>query len=100
MPKPKLTLRDARQFAITRISLRGGQFEPFLLGWYHGIETKLYASPEAVANFVEGEKKASRFNADLRPDWIDIYLNGRDDGVKGDRTRVAMMKQDADDAKP
>lgn len=93
----RITLREAEVFALHKIGLRGGSFEPFLLGWQHGYMTDLYSSPAEVERFVAAEKAAGRFPPDLRSDWVDIYLNGRDDGMKRDLTRVAIMK--ADDAK-
>lgn len=90
MPK-KLNPRQAEIFALKKIGLRGGSFEPFLLGWQHGYMTNLPASISEVDKFVVGEKAAMRFPADLRSDWTEIYLNGRDDGVKRDTTRVALI---------
>jgi hypothetical protein len=96
MKSKPLPLHNAQAFALRKIGERGGAFEPFLLGWQHGWMTGLYASLAETENFVAGEKAAGRFPADLRSDWVEIYLNGRDDGVKRDTTRVAMIRRNGD----
>jgi len=93
----KLHIRDAQSFALRKIGERGGAFQPFLLGWQHGFMTRLPASPAEVQGFVNAEIAAGRFPSDIiSGDWISTYLNGRDDGIKSDTTRVAMMRRNGD----
>jgi len=56
--------------------------EAFLTGYAHGSITGEYASRrEAEVRFPAWDR-----------DQIDSYLNGRDDGVKGDGTRVFAIR--------
>lgn len=88
-----LTLKSATAYALRRIGARGAAFEPFLLGFYHGRTTRLHTSPAETAAFVAKEVAAMRFPPNLPADWETLYLNGRDDGVKYDLTRVALMME-------
>jgi hypothetical protein len=63
------------------------QCAAFALGWRHGNVTRLHCS----------RREAETYFADVRPDWgsaeMDLYLNGRDDGVRGDRFRLDRVSE-------
>jgi len=55
--------------------------DAFRIGFQHGEMTGQHVSPREVSNWSPGWDAAE----------IEAYLNGRDDGVAGDRTRIDRM---------
>jgi hypothetical protein len=54
----------------------------FVLGFFHGRKTGLYASNREV------QAKYVHFNTEQ----VECYQNGRDDGVRGDSWRYDQMR--------
>jgi hypothetical protein len=59
---------------------RAHRDEPGLRGWLDGHVSRQFVSPREACDLYPAASA----------DWLDAYLNGRDDGVRGDVTRVAM----------
>ena len=87
-----MRLSDAERFARTRLADHGAEREPFVLGFLHGVRNVGGATVREMLDYAMAEVAVLRFSRKLDcAQWAERYLNGHDDGLARDATRIAMM---------
>lgn len=86
------TFDELDNYARSEIGDHGGAARPFLLGWLHGRRHQGAESAREASDYCAMQRSAGLFPVDIEPEhWAARYLNGRDDALARDCTRIAAM---------